>query len=530
MDYKQIATRQAQAYGVDPALYHAVIQQESGWNPNATSPVGARGIAQIMPKTGAKAGYGVAPVQFGNVEDELRFGAQYLSAMIKENDGDVRKGLAAYNAGQGRVLEAGGVPDIPETQNYVSTIMGNYEKTKPLTVVKNLDGTTPVSEIERIANNGILSANEDAAIANLQKAPIGQGGDVEVTQQEGVLNSIAQAPEDEQKGLMAKFFPDLSPEQRNKTLLAIGAGILQGDDWGEGMAAAGQNLLGLSESEANRQLRREQLESQNSTRGQYNSPVNISGIDPTTGQKMVKAGTVINGVPHVLDEKSGQMIPASSVMSEVRFGGRNDAPDVTKGAGNIPNATYVSASGEPSFTFQREGEQKMYRYARRAIAANADLDAMMTEYGPETFTSVQAGLEQWAAQNARAQITPALVNSILDSSGIQGSARSAMSSYLQAVLRADTGAAYTGTEIADYAGAFLPNTGDDPETAAYKSQVRQRELLGMAGASGAAAPYLLGVIDGTYELTGGDWKPVGKSKSSDPSQLTSEVEDILKLY
>lgn len=120
-----LADRMAERYGLDPYIFRRMIQQESGFNPRARNErSGATGIAQVMSETARDPGYGVKPLEdrYDPVES-LRFGAEYLSALLKRFDGDYRLALAAYNAGPGRVLEAGGVPDLPETQQYVKSIL-----------------------------------------------------------------------------------------------------------------------------------------------------------------------------------------------------------------------------------------------------------------------------------------------------------------------------------------------------------------------------------------------------------------------
>ena len=106
-------------FDLSPSLIEAMVWQESRWNPNAVSPVGARGLAQLMPGTARE--LGVDPRDpFANLEG----GARYLRAQLDRFDGDLEKALAAYNAGPGRVERAGGIPRIRETQQYVAAIMG----------------------------------------------------------------------------------------------------------------------------------------------------------------------------------------------------------------------------------------------------------------------------------------------------------------------------------------------------------------------------------------------------------------------
>jgi soluble lytic murein transglycosylase-like protein len=109
----------AARFDLSPALLEAVVWQESRWRANAVSPVGARGLAQLMPGTARE--MGVNPDDpFANLEG----GARYLREQLDRFDGDVEKALAAYNAGPGRVEAAGGIPRIRETQLYVASIMG----------------------------------------------------------------------------------------------------------------------------------------------------------------------------------------------------------------------------------------------------------------------------------------------------------------------------------------------------------------------------------------------------------------------
>lgn len=106
--------------GVDPALLAALVWTESGFQPDAVSHAGARGLAQLMPATAA--GLGVDP---DDPAQNLDGGARFLKAML-DQFGTVELGLAAYNAGPGNVARAGGIPAFPETQAYVPKVLGHY--------------------------------------------------------------------------------------------------------------------------------------------------------------------------------------------------------------------------------------------------------------------------------------------------------------------------------------------------------------------------------------------------------------------
>jgi soluble lytic murein transglycosylase-like protein len=109
----------AAKYDISPALLEAVVWQESRWNTAAVSPVGARGLAQLMPGTARQMG-----VDARDPGANLEGGARYLRLQLDAFAGDLEKALAAYNSGPARVQAAGGVPAIRETQDYVSSILG----------------------------------------------------------------------------------------------------------------------------------------------------------------------------------------------------------------------------------------------------------------------------------------------------------------------------------------------------------------------------------------------------------------------
>lgn len=115
-DLQDHATSEAKRLGVDPGLVIAVGEQESGWNPGATSPKGARGAMQLMPAT-AK-GLGVNP---DDPYENITGGVTYLRQQL-DTFGDERRALAAYNAGPGAVQKYGGIPPFAETQAYVEAI------------------------------------------------------------------------------------------------------------------------------------------------------------------------------------------------------------------------------------------------------------------------------------------------------------------------------------------------------------------------------------------------------------------------
>src|SRR6266568_1369865 len=120
-EFEPIINSCALEYGVDKSLVKAVIQAESGYNPNAVSRKGAAGLMQLMPKTaeGVKVSNSLDPAE------NIRGGVRYLKFLLDTFKGDVSLALAAYNAGLSKVAKYGGVPPYEETRNYVAKVL-NY--------------------------------------------------------------------------------------------------------------------------------------------------------------------------------------------------------------------------------------------------------------------------------------------------------------------------------------------------------------------------------------------------------------------
>nr|WP_246237432.1 lytic transglycosylase domain-containing protein [Halovulum dunhuangense] len=151
--------RMADSYGADilaatagtrvsPALVLAVMSVESAGRPAAVSSAGAVGLMQLMPETAKR--FGVTdrtdPAQ------SIRGGVRYLDFLLNEFGGDALLALAGYNAGEGAVARAGGVPNYRETRAYVPKVVSAWAQARQLCV------TMPVNASDGCLFSGVQVA------------------------------------------------------------------------------------------------------------------------------------------------------------------------------------------------------------------------------------------------------------------------------------------------------------------------------------------------------------------------------------
>ncbi len=117
----------ARRHAVDPELVRAVVAVESGFRADAVSPKGAQGLMQLMPATARSLGV----KDTFDAADNLDGGTRHLRALIDRYGGDVKRALAAYNAGEGAVARHGGIPPYPETQAYVRKVLQRAQPETP---------------------------------------------------------------------------------------------------------------------------------------------------------------------------------------------------------------------------------------------------------------------------------------------------------------------------------------------------------------------------------------------------------------
>lgn len=142
--FGELIWEKSKKYDVDPALVAAVIEQESRFKPRAKSHVGAKGLMQLMPRTGRWMG----ARDLYNPEQNVDAGVKYIAYLNKRFNGDTKKIIAAYNGGEGNVMRYRGIPPFRETRTYVKKVMKNYDKrTKQLDAYeKQMGGSVPEAD------------------------------------------------------------------------------------------------------------------------------------------------------------------------------------------------------------------------------------------------------------------------------------------------------------------------------------------------------------------------------------------------
>lgn len=116
--FGQLIYQEAKRNALQPELLAAVVHAESKFVPTARSQAGAVGLMQLVPRTGRWLGVR----DLTNPSQNVTAGAKYLRYLTDRFNGDTRKAVAAYNAGEGNVRRFGGVPPFRETRHYISAV------------------------------------------------------------------------------------------------------------------------------------------------------------------------------------------------------------------------------------------------------------------------------------------------------------------------------------------------------------------------------------------------------------------------
>lgn len=122
--FSDLIEKYARDYQLDPSLIHSIIATESGFNPRALSPKGARGLMQLMPATAKRLGVRNS----FDPEENIRGGVKHFRFLMDNFNNDLDLSLAAYNAGENLVQRLGRIPEIKETKEYVKSVKKKYDQ------------------------------------------------------------------------------------------------------------------------------------------------------------------------------------------------------------------------------------------------------------------------------------------------------------------------------------------------------------------------------------------------------------------
>ena len=175
----------ATTHKVDFALLKALIATESGFDASAVSPKGAVGLMQVIPDTANR--YGLTGNRKVSIQTKLKdphtnlqAGTRYLRDLLNMFPGQLELALAAYNAGEGAVQRAGNkIPNYPETQNYVKTVMQLYYSLNPMASSRGA----------RMPLNAASSGN--GVVTNINPSP---GPQIGTTRRGNMVPSVTNIP------------------------------------------------------------------------------------------------------------------------------------------------------------------------------------------------------------------------------------------------------------------------------------------------------------------------------------------------
>jgi len=119
-----IIDKYSEIYKIPSGLVKSVVQNESSYNHRAVSKKGALGLMQLMPSVIKERG---VKNPF-NPEENINAGTSLLKDLLKKYNGDYKLALAAYNSGVGNVQKHKGVPNFPETKQYINNVIESYKK------------------------------------------------------------------------------------------------------------------------------------------------------------------------------------------------------------------------------------------------------------------------------------------------------------------------------------------------------------------------------------------------------------------
>jgi hypothetical protein len=431
MDYRALASQIAQQEGVPVDLFLRLVNQESRFNPNAVSPAGAMGLAQLMPGTARDLG-----VDPNDPVQNLTGGARYLRQQL-DTFGQPDLALAAYNAGPGNVRKHGGVPPFEETQNYVSSILG-APATQGRASTRGSQLMAQPMQPQQQRPMGILemmgiqkrdpSAQDQTAMPFYQRDQFKNTmGNIAMAANTLRMNPDQSVPAQVQAGRQQR---DIE-QARNKTV--------------EYLRASGRDdLAGMVEQGM------------------------ISGSDAAAQLMAKPAGGEIREV----DGRLVRVMPDNTVV-ELTGGGSQKAPKVTtitRSDGSQVAVQWDETSGQwiplsapegaiPIPTKLTEGQAKTTLFSSMQSQTAPVLDEIEQQWNPANI------------QDAAARVTPIAGNYFTSPEGQIYQAAS--EAWAEGALRIATGAAAQAAEKEAVIKTYFAQPGDTPGTITFKNNLRK---------------------------------------------------------
>jgi len=124
--YDHMIEKCSAQYGVDSALVKAIIRAESGFNSNAVSHRGAKGLMQLMPQTAEQ----WSVIDVFDPKENIEGGVRHLKHLLDTFGDNLTLSIAAYNAGKNAVMQNHSIPPYDETRNFVMEVLRYYESYK----------------------------------------------------------------------------------------------------------------------------------------------------------------------------------------------------------------------------------------------------------------------------------------------------------------------------------------------------------------------------------------------------------------
>jgi len=152
MEFEDLIRQYAEDYDIPYDVAYRLFQRESNFDPTAVGGIGEIGLGQIRPSTAANPGFGVEPIDpelLTDPEENIRFTLEYADA-LRDYFGSLELGLAAYNAGAGRVEDLGGVPEV--SRDYVADILAGPVQGPPASAAPSEEASA-----DRPSPMGLLS-------------------------------------------------------------------------------------------------------------------------------------------------------------------------------------------------------------------------------------------------------------------------------------------------------------------------------------------------------------------------------------